>query len=102
MKHFTSFKGIAQILVGLLLVVLGYSVISQVVGPVDSKENKAQPVAEKDPTAYRIPQLSFDKGKGKVIEMDRMRKMIAGRMVDSKRISPHVTSFVEADVTKIA
>ena len=33
--------------------------------------------------------------------MDRMRKMIAGRMVDSKRISPHVTSFVEADMTAI-
>ncbi len=36
-----------------------------------------------------------------IIEMDRMRKMIAERMVDSKRISPHVTSFVEADVTDI-
>lgn len=36
-----------------------------------------------------------------VIEMDRMRKMIAQRMVDSKRISPHVTTFVEADVTNI-
>ena len=36
-----------------------------------------------------------------IIQMDRMRKMIAGRMVDSKRISPHVTSFVEADVTNI-
>lgn len=36
-----------------------------------------------------------------IIEMDRMRKMIAERMVESKRISPHVTSFVEADVTKI-
>jgi 2-oxoglutarate dehydrogenase E2 component (dihydrolipoamide succinyltransferase) len=36
-----------------------------------------------------------------IFEMDRMRKMIAQRMVDSKRISPHVTSFVEADVTNI-
>ena len=36
-----------------------------------------------------------------IIQMDRMRKMIAERMVDSKRISPHVTSFVEADVTNI-
>ncbi|CAH0995030.1 Dihydrolipoyllysine-residue acetyltransferase component of pyruvate dehydrogenase complex [Emticicia aquatica] len=34
-----------------------------------------------------------------IIEMDRMRKMIAERMVESKRISPHVTSFVEADMT---
>jgi len=36
-----------------------------------------------------------------IIQMDRMRKMIAERMVDSKRISPHVTSFVEADVTGV-
>lgn len=36
-----------------------------------------------------------------IIQMDRMRKMIADRMVESKRISPHVTSFVEADVTNI-
>ncbi|HNP06310.1 MAG TPA: dihydrolipoamide acetyltransferase family protein [Cyclobacteriaceae bacterium] len=36
-----------------------------------------------------------------IIQMDRMRKMIAERMVDSKRISPHVTSFVEADVSNI-
>lgn len=36
-----------------------------------------------------------------IIQMDRMRKMIAERMLDSKRVSPHVTSFVEADVTNI-
>ena len=36
-----------------------------------------------------------------IIEMDRMRKMIAERMLDSKRVSAHVTSFVEADVTNI-
>lgn len=40
-------------------------------------------------------------GQDEVIEMDRMRKMIAERMVASKHISPHVTSFVEADVTKM-
>jgi len=40
-------------------------------------------------------------GGDEIIEMDRMRRMIAERMVDSKRISPHVTSFVEADVTNI-
>jgi 2-oxoglutarate dehydrogenase E2 component (dihydrolipoamide succinyltransferase) len=36
-----------------------------------------------------------------VIPMDRMRKMIADRMLDSQRISAHVTSFVEADVTNL-
>lgn len=40
-------------------------------------------------------------GGDEIIQMDRMRKMIADRMVESKRISPHVTSFVEADVTGI-
>jgi 2-oxoglutarate dehydrogenase E2 component (dihydrolipoamide succinyltransferase) len=36
-----------------------------------------------------------------IIEMDRMRKMIADHMVRSKATSPHVTSFTEADVTTI-
>lgn len=36
-----------------------------------------------------------------IIEMDRMRKLIAKHMVDSKHISPHVTSFTEADVTNM-
>jgi 2-oxoglutarate dehydrogenase E2 component (dihydrolipoamide succinyltransferase) len=36
-----------------------------------------------------------------IIQMDRMRKMIANHMVMSKQVSPHVTSFVEADVTNI-
>ena len=36
-----------------------------------------------------------------IVEMDRMRKMIADHMVMSKHVSPHVTSFVEADVTNI-
>ena len=40
-------------------------------------------------------------GEVEIIQMDRMRKLIAKHMVDSKRISPHVTSFVEADVTNI-
>ena len=36
-----------------------------------------------------------------IIEMDRMRRMIADRMVESKQISPHVTSFVESDLTSL-
>ena len=36
-----------------------------------------------------------------IIEPDRVRKIIADRMVQSKRISPHVTSFVEADITDV-
>ena len=40
-------------------------------------------------------------GNVEIIEMDRMRRLIADHMVQSKRTSPHVTSFVEADVTNI-
>ncbi len=56
---------------------------------------------EPDPTAYRIPQLNLDKGTGKIIEMDRMRSMIADHMVYSKHTSPHVTAYVEADLTDL-
>ena len=40
-------------------------------------------------------------GQDEIIEMDRMRKLIAKNMVESKRISPHVTSFVEVDMTSV-
>jgi 2-oxoglutarate dehydrogenase E2 component (dihydrolipoamide succinyltransferase) len=40
-------------------------------------------------------------GGDEIIEMDRMRKLIADHMVMSKQTSPHVTSFVEADVTNM-
>ncbi len=40
-------------------------------------------------------------GNVEIIEMDRMRRLIAEHMVMSKRTSPHVTSFVEADVTHL-
>ena len=36
-----------------------------------------------------------------IIEMDRMRRLIADHMVMSKQVSPHVTSFIEVDVTNI-
>lgn len=36
-----------------------------------------------------------------IIEMDRMRKLIADHMVMSKQVSPHVTSFIEVDMTNI-
>lgn len=40
-------------------------------------------------------------GDTEIVEMDRMRRLIADHMVNSKRTSPHVTSFVEVDVTNI-
>ncbi|MBU2019539.1 MAG: 2-oxo acid dehydrogenase subunit E2 [Bacteroidetes bacterium] len=48
----------------------------------------------KEPTVMPMPG-------DEIIEMDRMRKLIADHMVMSKHVSPHVTSFVEADVTNI-
>lgn len=59
----------------------------------------ASPVIES--SGFKIPDLKFDKGKGKVIEMDRMRQMIADHMVFSKHTSPHVTAYVEADLTEM-
>ena len=50
--------------------------------------------------APSAPKLQMSDG-DEVIEMDRMRKMIADHMVMSKQTSPHVTSFVEADVTEL-
>lgn len=47
------------------------------------------------------PSASSYGGNVEIIEMDRMRKLIADHMVRSKSTSPHVTSFTEADVTNI-
>ena len=44
---------------------------------------------------------SVNNGNVELIEMDRMRKLIADHMVKSKQTSPHVTSFTEADVTNL-
>jgi 2-oxoglutarate dehydrogenase E2 component (dihydrolipoamide succinyltransferase) len=41
-------------------------------------------------------------GSDEIIQMDRMRRMIADRMVESVKVAPHVTSFVETDMTNVA
>jgi len=46
-------------------------------------------------------QLTTYTGNVEVIEMDRMRRLIAEHMVRSKQTSPHVTSFTEADVSNL-
>jgi 2-oxoglutarate dehydrogenase E2 component (dihydrolipoamide succinyltransferase) len=46
-------------------------------------------------------QITAYTGNVEIIEMDRMRKLIADHMVRSKQTSPHVTSFTEADVTNM-
>lgn len=59
-----------------------------------------QPTAAPAASAPKRPPVSVGGG-DEIIEMDRMRKMIAEHMVMSKHTSPHVTSFVEADVTNL-
>jgi 2-oxoglutarate dehydrogenase E2 component (dihydrolipoamide succinyltransferase) len=56
-----------------------------------------QPAAPAAPVA---PAVSVS-GNVEIVEMDRMRKLIADHMVMSKHTSPHVTSFVEVDMTNI-
>jgi 2-oxoglutarate dehydrogenase E2 component (dihydrolipoamide succinyltransferase) len=46
------------------------------------------------------PALSVN-GNDEIVQMDRMRKLIADHMVMSKQTSPHVTSYVEADLTNV-
>ena len=69
-----------------------------------SKRSTAPAATHKTSTVSKAqitaPNISVMEG-DEIIEMDRMRKMISDHMVMSKHVSPHVTSFVEADVTNI-
>ncbi|MFT6849613.1 MAG: 2-oxoglutarate dehydrogenase E2 component (dihydrolipoamide succinyltransferase) [Sphingobacteriales bacterium] len=64
---------------------------------------KSAPAATKSapPTAAPSGPVVASQPGDEIIEMDRMRKLIADHMIMSKRVSPHVTSFVEADVTNL-
>lgn len=75
--------------------------------PAVAEQSEAKPAAQADaaaqpqtsrPSVGRAPTSSVS-GADEIIEMDRMRRLIAEHMVMSKHTSPHVTSFVEADVT---
>lgn len=72
------------------------------------KNRSSQPVQQTAPQISAqptyiapTPQPVSASGNVEIIEMDRMRKLIADHMVMSKHTSPHVTSFVEADVTNM-
>jgi 2-oxoglutarate dehydrogenase E2 component (dihydrolipoamide succinyltransferase) len=76
-----------------------------VVAPVAAATETTAPKATVTSTAaseikITAPAVSANNG-DEIIEMDRMRKLIADHMVMSKHVSPHVTSFVEADVTNL-
>ena len=61
-------------------------------------EKQATPVTAASTVA--IPASVAGTG-DQIVEMDRIRRLIADHMVMSKQVSPHVTSFIEADVTNI-
>ena len=60
---------------------------------------QAQPKVAK--SSYNPPPIKYVEGHDNVVEMDRMRKMIADHMVYSKHTSPHVTAYIEIDVTNM-
>ena len=51
------------------------------------------------PAPSPVSHQSYNGENVEIIEMDRMRKLIAQYMVQSKQVSPHVTSFIDVDVT---
>jgi len=55
----------------------------------------------RQPERSETASITSYSGNVEIIEMDRMRKLIADHMVRSKHTSPHVTSFTEADVTNL-
>ena len=66
----------------------------------ETTSTTAKPSPVKETPITKTSGIVLDNG-DEIIEMDRMRKLIAEHMVASKQVSPHVQSFVEADVTKI-
>lgn len=71
------------------------------------KQNEQEPIPSS--SVHEVPVTTSGKGYAPVIytgnveivEMDRMRKMIAQHMIDSQNTSAHVTSFTECDVTNL-
>jgi 2-oxoglutarate dehydrogenase E2 component (dihydrolipoamide succinyltransferase) len=60
--------------------------------------NKPAEIPQADKKEIRASQIVTE---DEIVEMDRVRRLIADHMVMSKRTSPHVTSFIDADVTRM-
>ncbi len=80
--------------------ILAYVEQRKAAAPASAPPPPAAPTAP-TATAPTAPTATSLSGNVEVIEMDRMRRLIAEHMVASKRTSAHVTSFVEADVTNL-
>lgn len=76
------------------------STAQSVVSNVVNTPTAAPTPAAKKSISPSTPAVSVS-GNVEIVEMDRMRKLISDHMVMSKQTSPHVTSFVEVDVTNI-
>ena len=73
-------------------------------GPISEniQATKEAPISNANNTSKEIKgPVVIPSAGDEIIEMDRMRKLIADHMVMSKHVSPHVTSYVEADVTNL-
>ena len=80
--------------------ILGYIANRGKQAPVVAQATETKQIISPQVTVPSKPAVSVGAG-DEIIEMDRMRKLIADHMVMSKHTSPHVTSFVEADVTNM-
>jgi 2-oxoglutarate dehydrogenase E2 component (dihydrolipoamide succinyltransferase) len=63
-------------------------------------DDRKKKTSEPEKSVMKEPQPESP-AKDEIIKMDRVRRLIAEHMVMSKRTSPHVTSFIDADVTRM-
>lgn len=71
-------------------------------GPQPPYQPESRPaVTVQQPQPQSAPSPAIYSGNVEIVEMDRMRKMIAKHMINSKNVSAHVTSFTECDMTNM-
>ena len=83
--------------------ILSYVSDRETNGQTYQQANTAKAAPQPTPEPQKLPAQSKVKSAvdGEIVEMDRMRKLIADHMVNSAYTSPHVTLFIEADVTNL-
>ena len=80
--------------------VLGY--LESRKAPKPAPPARPQPAVRPKPSRHPKPSApAAARSRIEIVEMDRMRQLIAAHMIESKRTSAHVTSFAEADVTNL-
>jgi 2-oxoglutarate dehydrogenase E2 component (dihydrolipoamide succinyltransferase) len=79
----------------------GQAVAGELQSPIQSQPQQVTVLTNEQPARNETQMPTVYQGNVEIIEMDRMRKLIAKHMVDSKHTSAHVTSFAECDVTSL-